>query len=363
MDIILSITTAFLITFSAVPIVIRVFRSMDLLDTPDKRKIHSVSTPSLGGIAIYLGFMVALFFWVPLADLAEFKYLLLAIFFAFLLGVRDDIASLHALDKLTIQIFAALLVVFVADIRFTQLYGVLGLTQLPFGVAEFLSIFTIVVLTNAFNLIDGIDGLAGSIALIALSFFGWWFFETGQSTLGFISVSMSASVLGFLFFNWAPSRIFMGDTGSLVLGFILSVLMMRFIEVNNTIAISSPIKFSAPVAMSVALLILPVYDTLRVFIIRWMSGRSPMSADKNHTHHILIKLGLGHSASTLVLVSFNISAIALAWFLQPLGNNWASLIILVFAISFGGFLDYRLKQKINTLSSHRKNERVRLNVG
>ncbi len=363
MDVILSITTAFLITFSAVPIVIRVFRSMDLLDTPDKRKIHSVSTPSLGGIAIFLGFMIALFFWVPLSELSEYKYLLLAIFFAFLLGVRDDIASLHALDKLTIQIFAALLVVFLADIRFTELYGVFGLSQLPIGVAEFLSIFTIVVLTNAFNLIDGIDGLAGSVAFLVLGFFGWWFLETGQTTLGFISISMGAAVLGFLFFNWAPSRIFMGDTGSLVLGFILSVLMIRFIEVNNSISMSNPIKFSAPVALSVALLVLPVYDTLRVFIIRWMAGRSPMSADKNHTHHTLIKLGLGHASSTLVLISFNISAILLAWVLQPLGNNWASLIILVFAISFGGFLDYRLKQKISSLSRHRKNQRVGLNVG
>lgn len=363
MGVILSITTAFLITFSAVPIVIRIFRSLDLLDAPDKRKIHSVSTPSLGGIAIYLGFMVALFFWVPLADIAEYKFLLLAIFFAFLLGVRDDIASLHALDKLTIQIFAALLVVFVADIRFTELYGVFGLSKLPVGVAEFLSIFTIVVLTNAFNLIDGIDGLAGSVALLILGFFGWWFFEVGYVTLGFISVSLAAAVLGFLFFNWAPSRIFMGDTGSLVLGFTLSVLMIQFIDLNSSLAVSVPIKMISPVALSVALLILPVYDTMRVFIIRWMAGRSPMSADKNHTHHILIKLGFGHAKSTLTLVSFNISAIVAAWFLQPLGNNWASLIILAYAVAFGAFLDYRLKRKVHALSNQRKNQRVALNGG
>lgn len=346
MDVILSITTAFLISFSALPIVIRIFRSLNLLDAPDRRKIHTVSTPSLGGIAIYLGFMIALAFWVPLADLANYKFLLLAIFFAFLLGVRDDIASLQALDKLTIQVFSALLVVFVADIQFSGLYGLFGLTALPTGVAEFLSLFVIVGLTNAYNLIDGIDGLAGSIAFIVFGFFGFWFFQSGNETLGFISVAMAASVLGFLFFNWAPSKIFMGDTGSMVIGFTLSVLMIQFIELNTLLSREIPIQMSAPVAMAFALLVLPVYDTLRVFAIRWAAGRSPMAADKNHTHHILLKLGFNHSQSTLILVGFNVAIVVMAWFLQPLGNNWLSLIVLLLSIGFGAYLDFRLKRKI-----------------
>ena len=350
MDVILSITTAFLIAFSAMPIVIRVFRSLDLLDTPDSRKIHSISTPSLGGIAIYVAFMVSLFFWVPIAELAEYKFLLLAIFFAFLLGVRDDIASLQALDKLTIQVFAALLVVFVADIRFSGLYGVLGVDALPAGFAEFISIFVIVGLTNAFNLIDGIDGLAGSLAFLILCAFGWWFFMVGQTTLGFLAVTMASSILAFLFFNWAPSKIFMGDTGSLVIGFTLSVLMIQFIDLSTLLPTSSFYYMPAPVAMAVALLILPVYDTFRVFIIRFLEGRSPMSADKNHTHHILLKLGMNHPQATLTLVGFNVLMILLAWVLQPLGNNWLSLIILLLATSFGAFLDFKLKRQIKSSS-------------
>lgn len=330
------------------PIVIRVFRSLNLLDTPDKRKIHTVSTPSLGGIAIYLGFMVALVFWVPLSDLANYKFLLLATFFTFLLGVRDDISSLQALDKLTIQVFSALLVVFVADIKFSGLYGVLGLTDLPTGLAEFISLFVIVGLTNSFNLIDGIDGLAGSIALLIFGLFGLWFFQTGNYTLGFISISTAASVLGFLFFNWAPSKIFMGDTGSMVIGFMLSVLMIQFVDLNTAVS-PGYWKMEAPVAVAFALLALPVYDTLRVFTIRWAAGRSPMSPDKNHTHHSLLKLGLNHSQSTLILISFNAFLIIFTWFLQPLGNNWLCLIILLLSISFGGFLDYRLKRKITHL--------------
>ncbi len=348
MDVILSITTAFLISFSAVPIVIRIFRSIDLLDAPDKRKIHTVSTPSLGGIAIYLGFMISISFWVPLAEIAEFKFLLLAGFFMFLLGVRDDIASLQALDKLTIQVFSALLIVFVADIQFSGLYGLLGLQTLPFGVAEFLSIFAIVGMANAFNLIDGIDGLAGSVAFMVFGFFGFWFFQTGHDTLGFISVTLAAAVLGFLFFNWAPSRIFMGDTGSMVIGFMLAVLMIQFVELNTLMA-ASIIKMQSPVAFAFALLVLPVYDTLRVFAIRWAAGRSPMSADKNHTHHALIKLGFGHASATLILMAFNISVVTIAWFFQFIGNNWLCLVILLLAISFGSFLDFKVGRKLKSL--------------
>lgn len=354
MDVLLSITTSFLIAFSAVPIVIKIFRSLDLLDNPSRRKVHNVSTPSLGGIAIYVAAMVSLFFWVPIVELAEFKFLLLAIFFAFLLGVRDDISSLQALDKLTIQVFAALLVVFVADINFSGLYGLFGITTLPVGIAEFLSIFVIVGLTNAFNLIDGIDGLAGSVACIILGVFSFWFFGAGHSTLGFISASMCSAVFAFLFYNWAPSKIFMGDTGSLVLGFTIAVLMIQFIDLNYLFQPGESFYLQAPVAMSFALLILPVYDTCRVFTIRFLAGRSPMTPDKNHIHHVLLMLGFGHAIATSILIGFNVTLVGIAWSLQFLGNNWLSLIVLIFAISFGAFLDYKLKRKTSTMDKTEK---------
>jgi UDP-N-acetylmuramyl pentapeptide phosphotransferase/UDP-N-acetylglucosamine-1-phosphate transferase len=360
MDVILSITTAFLVAFSVMPIVIRVFRSLNLLDAPDKRKIHTVSTPSLGGIAIYLAFMIALVFFVPLQELSQVKFLLLAIFLLFILGVRDDISSLQALDKLTIQIFSALLVVFIADIRFSSLHGFMGVDALPVGVAEFLSIFVIVGLTNAFNLIDGIDGLAGSVSFLVFCFFGWWFFAAGETILAFICVTIAAAVLGFLFYNWAPSKIFMGDTGSLVLGFTLAVMMIQFVEVNYSVSalLQNEMKMQSPIAFSFALLIVPVYDTLRVFIIRFMSGRSPLSPDKNHIHHILLKLDCSHSRSTLILLAFNSLAVATAWFGQALGNNWLTLIILITAFSFGSFLDYRLKRKISNLFYKKRKAQV-----
>lgn len=350
----MSTVTSFLVAFSAVPIIIRVARTVNIMDAPDLRKVHSESTPSLGGIAIFLGFIVSLLFFVPLVELAQYKFLLLPIFFAFLLGIRDDVASLQALDKLTIQIFAALLVVFIADIRFSGLYGLFGLTNLPTGVAEFLSIFVIVGLTNAFNLIDGIDGLAGSIAVVILSFFGWWFFETGHTTMGYFSLTMASATLAFLFYNWSPAKIFMGDTGSLVLGFTLSALMIKFIDLNYLLSPKSAYFLQAPIALSFALLVLPVYDTLRVFIIRFLAGRSPMSPDQNHVHHILLKLNFSHSQATLSLVAFNVIIVSVAYSLQFLGNNWLSLIVLSLAITFGATLDLILRKRIAASKSIKK---------
>ena len=349
MNILLATTTAFLISFSVTPIIIRIFHSIDFLDNPNIRKIHLMSTPSMGGIAIFVSFVVTIGFWIPLAELANYKFVFLAIFFSFLLGVRDDISDLQALDKLTIQVFSSLLVVFVADIKFSELHGILGLHAIPNGVPEFISIFTIVAITNAFNLIDGIDGLASSISLIVLGFFSFWFFHTGQPTLSFIAASMGASVLGFLFFNWAPSKIFMGDTGSMLLGFTLSVLLIIFIELNKAVPLMQPWKIQAPVAIALALLVLPIYDTLRVFIIRWAAGRSPMSADKNHIHHVLLKLNLSHSQATLVMICFNISMVVLAWFLQILSNNWLCFIILLITTLSGGLLDYLLWRQTNQI--------------
>ncbi len=354
MDVILCITTAFLLAFSISPIVIRVFRSLNMLDNPTGRKIHRISTPSFGGIAIYIAFMMSLLFWVPLSELSHYKFFLLASFFMFLLGLRDDLSSLQALDKLTIQVFAALLIVFFANIRLNGLYGLFGIEHLPAGTPELITIFIIVGLTNAFNLIDGIDGLAGSIALFVCSVLGWWFFSIGQQTLGFMAVSLAAGILAFLFFNWQPSKIFMGDTGSLVIGFILSVLVIQFIDLSAHLPLTHSGKILTPVSMGIALLVLPVYDTFRVFIIRFLAGRSPMSADKNHVHHILLKLGLNHGQATLTLLLFNIGLFTTVWFCQHFGETFCLIIILISALSFGYLLDQRLKRKIQLLLLHKR---------
>lgn len=343
MSILLSITAAFLATMTLMPVIIKLFRSIDLLDIPDKRKIHSVSTPSLGGIAIFCGIVFSLILSVKFADLATQKFFLGATFLIFLLGVRDDLSSLMAKHKLVIQIFAAVLVVYFGGWKIEGLSGLFGVESFPYGLNEIFTIFVIVVMTNAFNLIDGIDGLAGSIALLITLFFGWYFLSIGQPLNAAISISVAGGVLGFLLFNWYPSKVFMGDTGSMMLGFMISTLMIQFLAVPELV--SGGLGIVSPVSVCIALLILPVYDTLRVFCIRFYHGKSPLAPDRNHIHHVLLKLGLNHGQSSIFLILYNTLILSLILLFQEAGDTVLILSAFTATVIVGTLLDFKVMKK------------------
>lgn len=333
----LSIATAFFATLTLMPIVIRIFKSINLLDKPDKRKIHRVSTPSLGGIAIFAGILLSFLVTVPLAEMASEKYFIAAGVLIFLLGVRDDLSSLQAHHKLVVQVFSAILVVHFGDVKVEGLNGLFGIETFGWFFDEVFSIFILVVMTNAYNLIDGIDGLAGSIALIISSFFAWVAISAGSQVDVSFSLAIAGSSLAFLIYNWHPSKVFMGDTGSMLFGFMLTALMIRFL--------STPVPSSliyAPVATSLALFILPIYDTLRVVTIRLIAGKHPLSPDRNHIHHVLLKMGLSHSQATLYLIGFNVFAIAFAIIFQKIGELWIMLVLASVIITIGALLDRKL---------------------
>ena len=208
----------------------------------------------------------------------------------FIIGFRDDLINLRAFQKLFGQISAALIIVAVCDIRLMSLYGLFGIGEVPILLSYILSIFTIIVITNAYNLIDGIDGLAGSVGVIASLFFGIWFFLNDQSSFALISFAFTGGLLAFLNFNWPPSKIFMGDTGSLLIGFFLSIVTIKFIDTNSILE-SSEFAFGGSIGTALAVLVLPLADTARVFVKRAAKGRSHMHPDRAHFHHILLRLG------------------------------------------------------------------------
>jgi UDP-GlcNAc:undecaprenyl-phosphate GlcNAc-1-phosphate transferase len=336
----LAVTIAFLLTFILLPVIIKVSRSIDLLDIPDRRKIHSISTPSLGGIGIFIGFILSMLISISFAELAELKFFLAGIILIFILGIRDDVSSLQAKHKLAVQILSAVLVVYFAGIKLQGLYGILGIFDLPTGVAEVLTVFMIVALTNSFNLIDGIDGLAGALGVIILSVFGWIFLENGHMPLAVICLSVSGSLIAFLFFNWYPSKVFMGDTGSMLLGFITSVLAIIMVNHVTAAHIIGGVYLLSPVALAVAALIIPIYDTFRVFIIRLSKRRSPLAPDRNHIHHALLKLGMNHSRAALSLIIINITILIVSFLLNnSVGNGMLIFIQVAMAISFGAVID------------------------
>lgn len=343
MDYLVSASISFCIAFISLPVVINVFNSLNLLDIPDRRKIHKVSTPSLGGIPIVSSALLALLIVMPFAEMASLKFFIAGIILTFVLGIRDDVSSLNARQKLIVQALAAFLVVHFLGVYLRSFHGFLGINEIPPIPGKLISASLIVVLTNAYNLIDGIDGLAGGIAILVLTFLGIWFFYNGASSYALFSITLASSVVAFMYFNWFPSKIFMGDTGSMVLGFTLATLILKFIEINSN---AVWIPFESSVSISISLFILPIYDTLRVFFKRLLSGQSPFSPDKNHIHHVLLKIGFDHGKAASILLGFMVFICLLSWISQPLGNNISIGLIAIFTVSFGLALDFWLGKKV-----------------
>lgn len=338
MVIFLAISTAFLIGFLLTPIVILFLKKMELMDSPGGRKIHNGFIPSMGGIAFVLATFVAVLAWLDSQLIMEIRFLLAAFGLMFFVGLRDDMVNMSAFQKLAGQFIAAYLVVVMSDIRLTGLYGFFGVYEIPIWVSYVISIFTILVLTNSFNLIDGLDGLAGSISLVTFLFLGWWFLEADLTSYSVFSFILVGSILSFLVYNWHPAKIFMGDTGSLSLGFALAVLTILFIDKNGTMATYEGWKFTAPIASGVALLIIPIYDTSRIFIKRMLKGKSPMEPDKSHVHHFLLRMGLRHDQVTITLVFIKLGFISLIF----LGSNFNDHVMLPLVIILAVVLGLRL---------------------
>jgi len=183
---------------------------------------------------------------------------------------------------------------------------------------------------NAFNLIDGINGLAASIGVLTAAAFGVWFYESGRGDFAVLSAALSGALVAFLYYNLTPARIFMGDTGSLLIGLTLSILSISFIESNRVWQADWSIQ-SVP-AVAVGVLIIPLFDTLRVFTLRLLRGKSPFSPDKTHIHHLLLETGLSHTQSTFLLVLVNLVFIGIAYGLQGIGTLYLLLILLILAV-------------------------------
>jgi UDP-N-acetylmuramyl pentapeptide phosphotransferase/UDP-N-acetylglucosamine-1-phosphate transferase len=224
------------------------------------------------------------------------------------------------------------------------MYGVFGIYDLPYWPSIALSILTIILIVNAFNLIDGIDGLAGVTGIVANGCFAGLFIYIHQYDLAAVSLAMAGAIFGFLKFNLTPARIFMGDTGSMLIGLISVVMAIKFIELNKFTTARSPEIFSAP-ALTVAILIGPIFDTLRVFILRISNGVSPFTADRKHIHHRMLRLGFTHLQTTLILVTLNLICVAMAIFFRSYGNSILLGLILAVCLLFNWCISFFIRSK------------------
>ena len=329
-DIILALITAFILVYMAIPSIINIARVKQLYDVPDERKSHEEVVPTLGGVAIFAGVIFSIILWTPFEVFGDLQYILCAFIIIFLIGAKDDILPMSPFRKLLGQLLACFILVFKAQVKLTSLYGIFGVYAIPEIPSILLSMFTILVIINAFNLIDGINGLSGSLATLISLTMGTWFFLIDRTDLAIIAYSLTGACIAFLKYNIAPARIFMGDTGSMLIGIVSAILVIEFIEIHSEIK-GSPYAFKAVPAVAVGILILPLFDTLRVFIVRILKGKSPLQPDRRHIHHLLLDSGLSHSQATSVLVGVNLLFILFVVYFQDLGNLSLLIVLLILA--------------------------------
>jgi UDP-N-acetylmuramyl pentapeptide phosphotransferase/UDP-N-acetylglucosamine-1-phosphate transferase len=345
MFLILAAITSFLVTFLILPILIKYSLKKNLVVVPGRRKLHKKTTPSLGGVAIFLGFLIAALMWIDFNDWLTVRYLIASLLIIFFLGIRDDLVPFNAWRKMIGQA-AAIVGLLFSEIKITSLYGLFGVYEIPLMVSFILTALFIIIVTNAYNLIDGLDGLAGTIGIIAMSAFGIWFHIATQPVYSLLCFSMAGGMLAFLIFNWEPAEIFMGDTGAMVGGMLLSILTIHFMNSNESLPDGHLVKFSSTVGAAACFIIVPICDTVRIIILRIARGQSPITPDKSHIHHGLIRLGLTHARASILLGALSITFILASYFFRSLGNGYVLLGAILTCTALSITLDRLLVKKL-----------------
>ncbi len=331
----------FLVTYYLIPKVLWIVREKDLYKPVIQRSAHSNATPTLGGVAFFTTFVLVVSMLQSFYVLPTGNHLIAAVTLMFMVGLKDDLVVSTAKVKLIGQLLAAAFIVFSPEMQLTSLYGFMGIHEIPAAIGYLLSAFIVIALVNAYNLIDGINGLAAIIGIVVSTAYGIGFYLIGAPFFTLICVVVIGILLAYLPFNFSRGRkrIFMGDSGSLMIGLVLGFLTIKMLSLPVNIPWIDPGNEPAHrILMVLAVLFIPTFDTARVILIRLWKRQSPFEADANHTHHILLGLRLSHLKSSLLLGALNVLVIVIYSLISPLLTTlWLSLslvliYILVFAI-------------------------------
>lgn len=336
---------AFGITWFTIPSIVTMAKMKNLCSVPNGRTSHISVTPNLGGIAIFIAFIVTTVIVAGDYFNFELKYIIAGLIIIFFVGIKDDILIIAPMKKLAGQILAAGLIAVLADIRINSFYGLFHINELPYIASIVLTVFIFIVIINGFNLIDGIDGLASGIGILTSMVFGIWFWITGNKGYTILSFSFVGTLAAFFYFNVfdKKNKIFLGDTGSLLLGFIISVMTCRFLQFELLVKGAAHIDSAPTVAFGI--LIVPLFDSLRVFVLRIKAGKSPFKADRQHLHHYLLRIGCNHKQATAILISFNLFFIIISFLLRGIGMVWLMAVILGTACILAYILVRHAKRK------------------
>jgi UDP-GlcNAc:undecaprenyl-phosphate/decaprenyl-phosphate GlcNAc-1-phosphate transferase len=331
---------AFIITYLAIPAIMKVADEKKLFDLPDARKLHNRPIASLGGVGIFVGLFIVSLITISKQSFFELQYFFAAAIVIFFLGLKDDILILSPIKKFLGQLAAAAILIHLGGFRIDNMFGFMGLNEIPTSLGLLISYTTIIVVVNAYNLIDGVDGLAGMLGVLSTVLFGTYFLYAGLQDYAMLAFCMCACLIAFLIYNFYPAKIFMGDSGSLLLGLVNALLVIKFINTAGNPGSAFPLP--SGVAIGFSILVVPLLDTLRVFGIRIRNKRSPFSPDRNHIHHLLLDRGLSHSQVTLSCFCLGLSFVAMAYFGRNFGSTLLiSLMIFTMYALVGALLYFR----------------------
>ncbi|WP_298782536.1 glycosyltransferase family 4 protein [uncultured Polaribacter sp.] len=347
---------AFFISYISYPAIIRVSKMKKLAEKPNWRSVHTERIPNLGGVGIFISLNLIITFLGNYLGDENLLTLLGAVTILFFIGLIDDLIGLKPLQKILGQVVASLAVILITNLRVENFYGFLGLHELPYLISVGFTLFVFVLIINAYNLIDGVDGLAGSFAVTISLFFAIFFFANDNNSLFFLSISIIGALISFLIFNFSKKeKIFMGDTGSMVLGFLLAYQALNFLNVSfNPSFVIQSVK--SPIYI-LALFSFPLLDVMRVFSVRLLKKKSPFSADKNHIHHVFLDFGLEHWKISALASVFTVSMVFTVFIFNDVSNLkqavflfvlWITSIIIVNNLKLINTLRKKSKKKSKT---------------
>ena len=328
----LAFLMSFVFSYLTIPPIVNIAKKHKLLVYPNHRDSHNGGISRLGGLAIFISIVFSLIFFSGINTMLYFRSILAAVIILFFVGLHDDLDNVLAWKKLFWEVIASLLVIFGGKMYFTNLYGFMGVGELYYIPSVLITLLVFISIINTFNLLDGIDGLASGLCIQIALIFGFQFYIGGDYKFTILTAIVTGAVSAFFFFNVYSKKykLFMGDSGSLVLGFLIGLMVWRFCESNLQ---PNPVfrVYAAP-AVAMGILSLPLFDTLRVIVLRLRKHQSPFTADRQHVHHILLDLGFSHAKVRSLLLSYNLGMAVLAYGLQTLTHSVLLIILILLAI-------------------------------
>ncbi|MCX2764289.1 undecaprenyl/decaprenyl-phosphate alpha-N-acetylglucosaminyl 1-phosphate transferase [Aquimarina muelleri] len=313
------------------------------MDQPNKRSSHIKITPTLGGISFFYTLIFALFFLKGWDKYDEAIYFIPGLTILFIVGLKDDLVVLSPYTKLIAQLVSILFILSNESFMIHSLNGFFGVYEIPIYVYYIVGGFMMLTIINAYNLIDGIDGLAAIVGIVILMIYTTIFYITNEYFYVLLCLTLNGCLIAFLSFNLSSSRkIFMGDTGSLIVGFIIGTLTLKFLALSPESYDSLPFLLENVPLIAISILIVPLFDTARIFTIRLANKKSPFSPDRNHTHHILIDyFKISHKQASFIIGGFNLIFVIIFILLGSSSYNFYLVLILIITVILLGYLFYR----------------------